>query len=149
MALQRSREQFGDNATLLFDDYFLPSSVREICASHGKEKGGPWECYHAVNFFGWEAERVVVVTTGLNILEIATRAKRELILIIAEPEKEVDKEWYQEIQMVIKAAEDESLVDLQVLENVNEKKIENTSNTATEDIEVENENNCFFCCSVM
>ena len=106
----------GDEATLLYD-MDLPFSMKEICESHGKEKGGPWECYNAGNFFGWEAERVVAVTIGLNFLEMATRAKRELILILAEPEKEEYKEDYQDIQVMVKAAEGKGLVDLQVLES--------------------------------
>ena len=32
----------------------------EICKSQGKENGGPWKCYDVYNFFGWEAQRVVV-----------------------------------------------------------------------------------------
>ena len=93
----------------------------EICESHGKEKGGPWECYNAENFFGWEAERVVAVTTGVaSFLEMTTRAKRELILILVEPEREEDREWYQRIQVAIKAAEDVGLVDLQVRESEND-----------------------------
>ena len=124
----QSRERMGDEATLLYD-MDLSFSMKEICESHGKEKGGPWECYHAVNFYGWEAERVVVVTTGLPIfLEMATRAKRELILIIAESEREDLKKFYHKIQVVIKTAEDDGLVDLEV-------------------IEIENSN--FLCCSVM
>jgi len=52
--------------------------------------------------------------------------------------------------VVFKAAADEGLVDLEVLENEN--KIENTSNTATKDTQtevevevIESENNCFLC----
>ena len=60
-----------------------------------------------------------VVTTGLDILEEATRAKTELILILAEPEKEEYKKWYQRFQEEIKAAEDEGLVDVQVSESEN------------------------------
>ena len=94
--------------------------MKKICKSHGKEKGGPWECYKATNFFGWEAERVVAVTRGgYNILEMATRAKRELILILAEPEEEKYKKLHQMSYVVIKAAEDEGLVDLQVSESEN------------------------------
>ena len=157
MALQRSREQLGDDATLLYDGD-LSYSMIEICESHGKEKGGPWECYHVDNFFGWEAERVVAVTTGLNFLEMATRAKRELILILAEPERRKLKKSYHEFQMVIKTAEEKGLVDLKVIEIENqidkevitsEKTIENTSNTAKEDARsvIESENNYFLCCS--
>ena len=115
MALQRSREQLGDDATLLYDEYLLPSSMQEICESHGKEKGGPWECYYVSNFYGWEAERVVAVALWeFDILEMATRAKRELILIIAKEGS---------IKENIKAAAEEGLVDLKVIET--EKQIEN------------------------
>ena len=101
----------------------------EICKSHGKEKGGPWECYKARNFVGWEAERVVAVTTGGNILEKATRAKTELILIIAELDKGEAKKnsgrrrrqsvYYQKIQEKIEAASDVGLVDVEVIESKN------------------------------
>merc|ERR1719305_1186252 len=43
-ALQRSRDLFGDDATLIFE-HNLPSLMREICSSNGKEKGGALECY--------------------------------------------------------------------------------------------------------
>ena len=127
-ALQRSREQLGDEATLLYE-WNLPSSMEEICKSHGKEKGGPWECYDAANFYGWEAERVVAVTTGWNILEKATRAKTELILIIAELDKGEAKKnsgrrrrqsvYYKNIQEKIEAASDVGLVDVEVIESTN------------------------------
>ena len=130
--------------------------MEEICESQGKEKGGPWECYDPFNFYGWEAERVVVVTTGLNFLEIITRAKTELILILAEPVEEEYKKSYQRFQVMIKAAADEGLVDLEVIESENQ--IENTSNPATEDAQtdvnvdvdvIENENGCVYCGNVM
>ena len=85
----------------------------EICKSHGKEKGGPWECYDVLNFYGWEAERVVAVTTGWGaMLEMATRAKTELILII-------DTERNLSLKETVKAAAEEGLVDLKVIERKN------------------------------
>ena len=84
MALQKSREQLGDDATLLYDP-LVPSSMIEICKSHGKEKGGPWECYHAFNFFGWEAERVVAVTNGYDMMEMITRARTHLAFLPCPP----------------------------------------------------------------
>ena len=119
MALQRSREQLGDNATLLFDP-LLPSSMVQICESHGKEKGGPWECYDAANFYGWEAEKVVAVTTGWNILEKATRAKTELILITElTGRRRRQSVYYKNIQEKIEAASDVGLVDVDVIESRN------------------------------
>ena len=48
----------------------------------GKEAGGPWDCYNAFNFYGWEAERVVAVTTGPNLTELITRARTHLSVIL-------------------------------------------------------------------
>ena len=107
----QSRERMGDEATLLYD-MDLPFSMKEICESHGKEKGGPWECYNAGNFFGWEAERVVAVTTGLDILEQATRAKIELILKIAKPH-------YPRVWKNLEAAAEGGLIDVEVIESEN------------------------------
>ena len=47
----------------------------------GKEARGPWESYHVRDFYGWEAERVVTVTGGDNIMELITRAKTHLAVI--------------------------------------------------------------------
>ena len=91
--------------------------MTEICESHGKEKGGPWECYYSVNFYGWEAERVVVVTHGFNILEMVTRAKTELILILVTPITHIKEN--------IKAAANKGLVDVEV--NERENQIENSN----------------------
>ena len=125
MALQKSREQLGDDATLLYD-IMLPSSMIEICKSHGVEKGGRWECRNASSFIGWEAERVVAVTTGgYFMLKEATKAKTELILIIA------GEGSFREI---IKAAANQSLVDVE--ENQSENQFEN-------------EPSCVHCCNRM
>ena len=74
------QEHLGDNATILYDNH-IPGLIRRIVKEQGKEEGGPWDCYHAVEFYGWEAERVVVVTDGDNIMEMITRAKTYLRLI--------------------------------------------------------------------
>ena len=50
---------------------------------------------------------MVAVTTGFNILEVATRAKRELILILATEGS---------FQGIIKRAANEGLVDFKVIE---------------------------------
>ena len=119
-ALQRSRDLFGNDATLLYSNR-LPSSMIEICKSNGKEKGGPWECYNAVAFFGWEAARVVAVTIGLHTLEMATRAKTRLILILAESQLNADKKFYSDYQKYFQDAADKGLVELLVSANANVK----------------------------
>ena len=100
--------------------------MEEICESHGKEKGGPWECYKADDFYGCEAERVVAVTSRDNILEMATRARTELILIIANEGR---------LQEDVKAAADKGLVDFEVIES--EKQIENTNESTTEVMQIQ------------
>ena len=59
--------------------------MKDICKSNGKKKGGAWECYYAGKFFGWETNQVVAVTIGSGKnLEMATRAKTNLIIILVE-----------------------------------------------------------------
>ena len=113
-ALQRSRDLFGDDATLLYDG-FLPSSMREICQMNGKENGGPWECYDAFEFIGWESNKVVAITTGrFDTLGMVTRAKTQLIVILAEPAENYHffKQFYANYQRHFHAAADRGLVEL-------------------------------------
>ena len=119
-ALQRSQELLGNDATLLYD-WFLLSSMKSICESHGKREGGPWDCCDAENFYGWEAERVVAVTCGGDhIIEQATRAKTQLILILVKLEDEAFNKWYPRLQENINAAAVKGLVDVEVIESKNQ-----------------------------
>ena len=52
-----------------------------MAKEQGKEAGGPWNCYFAGSFYGWEADRVVAVTSGGNLMEMITRAKTLLAVI--------------------------------------------------------------------
>ena len=69
--------------------------MKKIVKDQGKEEGGSWDCYNAHKFYGWEANSVVAATTGAgNILEMLTRAKTRLIVILAEPEeKDEVEDW--------------------------------------------------------
>ena len=73
-ALQHCRNNMGDNATTLddYNEYSFQDSIRKIAA------GAHWDCYSAFEFYGWEAERVVAVTSGSNMMELITRAKTHL-----------------------------------------------------------------------
>ena len=55
-------------------------------------------------------------------LEMATRAKTQLILILAEPEEEEEKEYYADYQKNFQAAADKGLVELVVCASANERK---------------------------
>ena len=61
---------------------------------------------------------MVAITTGLSTLEMATRAKTKLIVILAEPEREDRKKIYAKYQKHFQAAADKGLVELSVSGNV-------------------------------
>ena len=82
-SLALCRKRLGDDVTILYD-LFLPSTIQKIVMEHGKKEGGPWNCHMADTFFGWEAERVVVVKGGADLLELITRAKTHLVVVLVE-----------------------------------------------------------------
>ena len=82
-ALAHCRKRLGDDVTILYD-FFLPSTIQKMVIEHGKKEGGPWNCHVADTFQGWEAERVVVVKGGADTLEVITRAKTHLAVILVE-----------------------------------------------------------------
>ena len=80
---------------------------------------------------------MVEVTAGFNTLEMATRARTELILILAEAEKEDYKKYYAEYQKHFQAAADKGLVELVASANENQSENEN-----------ESESKCNPCCAI-
>ena len=56
--------------------------MRRIVKQQGKETGGPWDCHCAWDYTGWEADKVVAVTDGREIMEQITRARTDLCVII-------------------------------------------------------------------
>merc|ERR1712079_318374 len=80
-ALEHCRKHLGDNVTILYDND-IPRSIEKMVKDQGKEAGGPWDCYDAEGFYGWEAERVVAVTRGDDIMEMITRARTHLAVIL-------------------------------------------------------------------
>ena len=79
-ALQHCRNNMGDNATTLddYNEYSFQDSIKKIAA------GAHWDCYSAFEFYGWEAERVVAVTSGSNMMELITRAKTHIAVILVD-----------------------------------------------------------------
>ena len=43
-----------------------------------------WQCYYAEIFYGSEADKVVAVSTGSSILEMITRARSHLCLVMVD-----------------------------------------------------------------
>ena len=80
--------------------------MEKMVKDQGKEAGGPWDCYYGRNFYGWEAERVVVVTCGSNIMERITRARTHLAVIL------VDGSSYSENKVHLQQGASTGLVDI-------------------------------------
>ena len=80
-ALEHCRKHLGDNATILYN-LDLPISIKKMVKEQGKEEEGPWDWYNSNNFYGWEAESVVAVTHGLDIMELITRVRTRLAVIL-------------------------------------------------------------------
>ena len=81
--------------------------MKMVLEDQTKETTGCWDCYRAIDYYGWEADGVVAVTDGTNILEQITRAKTLLSVILWKSEEKYDavKEWFQQ-------AADMGLVDI-------------------------------------
>ena len=135
----------------------LPDSMTEICESNGKEKGGPWECYNARDFYGWESNNVVAVTRGgVFTLELLTRAKTKFILILVEAKMGDRKNFYAAYLRHFIAAADKGLVKLPASVNASESASESTSESEGLDAlsnsaivnQSENEFKCCPCCAL-
>ena len=51
----------------------------------GREAVAPSKCYNACGFYGWEAERVVAMTSGgFCLLEMITRARIHLAVVLVD-----------------------------------------------------------------
>ena len=93
-ALEHCYKHLGDNVTILYSG--LPTeAIQNMVKNQGKEEGGLWDCYYASDFYGWEAERVVAVTTGLNLMEQVTRARTHLAVILSGDDPETKSHFQQ------------------------------------------------------
>ena len=70
-ALAYCRKHLGDTATILHDN--VPPKMLKFPLKLGKAEGGPWDCFFAFKYYGWETEKVVAVVTGQFIMESITR----------------------------------------------------------------------------
>ena len=107
-ALLLCRKNLGDNATILFD-YNLPYSIERIVMEQSKGQGGPWDCYPGLKYFGWEAETMVAVTIGWNVLELITRARTSLTIILVEGPA---KHRYETVREFFRRAADQGKIDI-------------------------------------
>merc|ERR1711971_513517 len=92
-ALEHCHKYLGDNATILYSNA-LPDSMMKMVKEQGKEAGGAWDCYEAFDFYGSEADKVVAVTVGGGLMELITRARTHLSVILVEEPAE-DKKYFE------------------------------------------------------
>ena len=98
-ALKECHKQLGDNATIIYDD---PN--REPIEKWKKVAGAHWDCYNAGNFFGWEDEQVIIVIDGGELVEMITRAKSMLYIVLWDREGfgDYSETWLKDIYMCVK-----------------------------------------------
>ena len=56
-ALEAAEKQLGSEVTVLYNISLQPE-LADIVESMSQKNGGPWQCYQAVQFYGWEADKV-------------------------------------------------------------------------------------------
>ena len=96
----------GDDATIL-SYWNLPTSIKMMVKKQEQKEGGPWKGNSAGNFYGWEASKIVAVTSGESIMELITRAQIRLCVIL------VEGIFYEEIREYFHQAADASLIKMQ------------------------------------
>ena len=80
------REILGDKVTILHDNDISSEDLKTVqgmtTSQTGGEESSHWKYYNADNFYGWEADRIVAVSTGFSILEMITRARTHLYVVM-------------------------------------------------------------------
>ena len=97
----------GDDATIL-SYWNLPTSIKMMVKKQEQKEGGPWKGNSAGNFYGWEASKIVAVTSGESVMELITRAQTCLCVVLVE-----GMIFYEEIKDYFHQAADEGLIEMQ------------------------------------
>ena len=107
-ALMSCQKQMGETATILYHGNTGYSTEKRVRGQE-KESGVPWEIYPIYHFYGWEADKVIVMTSGQDVMELITRAKVELAVIIVD-EGDPD-DGYEKLKEVFHQAAQMGLVE--------------------------------------
>ena len=90
-----NREILGDEVTILHDNDITSEDLKTVqgmtTSEPGVVEGSQWKCYNAENFYGWEADKVVAVSTGFSILEMITRARNRLCVVMVDSKLELTR----------------------------------------------------------
>ena len=106
-ALAQCHKHLGDDATILYY-WNLPTSIKKMVKKQEQKEGGPWKGNSAGNFYGWEANKIVAVTSGESVMELITRAQTCLCVILVE-----GVIFYEEIKNYFHQAADAGLIEMQ------------------------------------
>ena len=102
----------GDDATIL-SYWNLPTSIKMMVKKQEQKEGGPWKGNSAGNFYGWEANKIVAVTSGESVMELITRAQTCLCVILVE-----GVIFYEEIKEYFHQAADAGLIKMRNVDSV-------------------------------
>ena len=112
-ALEECHKQLGDNVTVLYDGF-----NRERIEKWVKAAGAHWDCYSALNFYGWEDQRVVIVSGG-DLMEQITRAKTKLYILL-EDDGYGDDYYYSKTKGYFQQTAEKGLVETVKLNDADE-----------------------------
>ena len=95
------RKILGDKVTILHDNDISSENLKTVqgmtTSQAEGEEGSQWKCYTADNFYGWEADKIVAVSTGFSILEMITRARTHLYVVMVDSKLESTSLRYNEV----------------------------------------------------
>ena len=110
-ALKHRHKRMGDISIILYNDSIL-GSVRRCIQLSG------WPIKDQARFYGWEAEKVVVVTCGFDIMEPITRARTHLAVILTENDFAANDLYYSKTKEHFQQAAEARLVEMVELHGV-------------------------------
>ena len=83
-ALDECHKQLRDNVTVVYYNNNGHDCNQKQIEKWMKTAGADWDCYHGDNFFGWEDNQVVVVAGAAFLMEMITRAKTMLYILLVD-----------------------------------------------------------------
>ena len=70
--------------TILHEHDITTENLKTVKSMVACNQEAEWKCYYAEIFYGSEADKVVAVSTGSSILEMITRARSHLCVVMVE-----------------------------------------------------------------
>ena len=70
--------------TILHEHDITTENLKTVKSMVATNQEAQWRCYYAEIFYGSEADKVVAVSTGSSILEMITRARSHLCVVMVD-----------------------------------------------------------------